>query len=236
MDAEAFLTYRTAFIRQFYDSAALSFCERKRKIEKNEPPFEPPYSEDPEPPFLSEWIEADQSLQVLGHMCISILSATLHLYLKEWEKNFFRRYGAKKTAGIKDVSQYIKNKKAGLFNCYKDFSSTELGIVWSDSPANLTLLEEIVLTRNRVQHPEHIACLHVQHSEKDVKKLQRVFFMDEKELELFKEVDSEADSWLIPPTINISKDRMHHAIDEVEQFCSWLEEQQLLWGARTARS
>ena len=231
-----FLKYRTAFIRQFYNSAALSFVERKRKIEAREHPFEPSYSEDDYPPFLSEWTEADQSLEVLGQMCVSLLAAALQLYLKEWQMNFFRYYGAKGTAGIKNISVYQSDfKKHGWFNGYKAYSSKELGIVWDESPANLTLLEEIVLTRNRVQHPEHIALLHVQHSENDVKKLPQVFFMNERELELLGKVGSEPASWIIPPTISISKDRVHHAIDQVEMFCCWLEEQHMSWGTRPTK-
>ena len=48
----------------------------------------PPYSGDEgdgEPPFLSEWIEADTSLEVLGRTCLSMLSASLELYFKQWE-------------------------------------------------------------------------------------------------------------------------------------------------------
>jgi len=62
VDVGFFLKDRIAFIRQFYDAASLPFVERKRKIDAGEDPFVPPYSEDDEPPFLSEWIEADESL------------------------------------------------------------------------------------------------------------------------------------------------------------------------------
>jgi hypothetical protein len=80
MDVGYFLRDRIAFIRQFFDGASLSFAEKKRKIEAGEDPFVPPYSEDGEPAFLDEWIEADESLQVLGYSCISMLAAALHLW------------------------------------------------------------------------------------------------------------------------------------------------------------
>jgi hypothetical protein len=57
---------RIKFINQFYKAASLPFAEKKRKIEAEEEPFVPPYSEDADPHFLNEWIEADESLQVLG--------------------------------------------------------------------------------------------------------------------------------------------------------------------------
>ena len=73
MDVRYFLDQRLAFIEQLYVNSAVSFIERKRKIEAEEKPFVPPYSEDPEPAFLSEWLEADESLQVLGGSCVSML-------------------------------------------------------------------------------------------------------------------------------------------------------------------
>ena len=85
MDINFFLRERTKFIRQFYDAASFPFLERRRKIEAEEDPFVPPYSEDGEPPFLEEWVEADDSLQVLGYACINLLAAGFHLFFKTWE-------------------------------------------------------------------------------------------------------------------------------------------------------
>ena len=73
------------FIREFYETAGEPFRETMRKIESGEPPFEPPYSEDGEPPYLSEWIEADTALDVLGRACVSMVSASLKLYFETWE-------------------------------------------------------------------------------------------------------------------------------------------------------
>lgn len=232
MDAGAFLKYRTAFVRKFYESAAFPFSECKRKIEVGESPFDLPDYED-DPPFLSEWIEADQSLDVLGQMSVSLLSATLQLYLKEWERNFFLCYGAKKTSSIKKASEYVKKSKSGWFNGYRLYSSKELGIVWEEGPVDVSLLEEVVLTRNRVQHPEYISALHVSHSEKDIKKLQSPFFINDRENGLLNDADSEAAAWLMPPIVSISNDKLNHAIDEVEKFCLWLEVQQSQWCSRT---
>lgn len=62
MDVLYFLKERTRFIRYFYETACQPFRETMRKIEAGEEPFEPPYSEDGEPPFLTEWLEADTAL------------------------------------------------------------------------------------------------------------------------------------------------------------------------------
>jgi hypothetical protein len=49
-----------AFVEQFYVNCCVPFVERKRKIEAEEEPYIPVYSEDPDPPFLSEWIGGKQ--------------------------------------------------------------------------------------------------------------------------------------------------------------------------------
>ena len=82
MDVLYFLNKRTSFIRQFYERASAPFDERIRLIEAGEEPFVPPYSEDGEPPFLEEWIEADESRDTLRHACISMLSVALHLFFQ----------------------------------------------------------------------------------------------------------------------------------------------------------
>jgi hypothetical protein len=55
MDAGYFLKQRTSFIRFFYDESAAAFRGIQARIEAKESPFDdPPYSEDPEPPYFAE--------------------------------------------------------------------------------------------------------------------------------------------------------------------------------------
>ncbi|MBN6741067.1 hypothetical protein JKG47_11090 [Acidithiobacillus sp. MC6.1] len=87
------------------------FIERKRQIEAEEEPFVPPYSEDPEPAFLDEWLEAEESLQVLGRTCISMLAAVFHLYFKALERQ----------TGIPVDASLKADFKNGWFNGYKAY-------------------------------------------------------------------------------------------------------------------
>ncbi|MBB4518248.1 hypothetical protein GGD68_007054 [Paraburkholderia fungorum] len=87
MDVGWFLKQRIGFIRQLYRDSTAPVVERMRLIEAEEPPFEPPYSEDGEPAFLTEWIEGSDSVQVLGHTCVSILAGALHAYFETWERS-----------------------------------------------------------------------------------------------------------------------------------------------------
>jgi hypothetical protein len=97
MDIEAFLKFRTAFIRYFYDKGVKPFNEIKTAIENGEEPYIS-YRENGEPPFLKEWEEAEQGVDMVGHACISMLSSSLKLFLKTWvnrleeEHGSFRKY------------------------------------------------------------------------------------------------------------------------------------------------
>src|SRR5687768_17230296 len=101
MDVLYFLKERTRVLEYFYNSASLPFNEIKRKIEGAEAPFDdPPYDESGEPAYLEEWLDADLGLEILGRNCISMLSATLQLYFKTWERELCVRWapGEKKAA------------------------------------------------------------------------------------------------------------------------------------------
>lgn len=215
MDVSFFLKQRTAFIRQLYDNASFSFLERKRKIEEEEEPFIPPYSEDGEPPFLSEWLEADESLHILGLSCVSMLASALHLYLKTWEDDF------RIPAGEKFRAQF----KKGWINGYKAYFADNFEIKWEQGPADLPLLEEIVLARNCTQHPKNITSQWIAYSATDVKKLTQPFFANDREMKLVSDLDVSEKVWLISPSIHVTKEKLYAAITQVEQFCDWLENQ-----------
>ena len=108
MEVLWFLKERTHFIRWFYATATEPFETIIRKIEAEEAPYvlECPYDEIDidEPPFFSEWQEADTGLQMVGHTCISMLSEALRLYFETWEAELgsngrrTRRSGASRKA------------------------------------------------------------------------------------------------------------------------------------------
>jgi hypothetical protein len=210
-----FLNRRTDFIRQFYATTSAPYVERKRKIEAEEKPFVPPYSEDGEPPFLEEWIEADESLHLLAYSCISMLAAALHLYLKTWVKQ----------SGIA-VTELLKKsefKNHGWFAGYKTHFAEYFGVVFNASPANLKLLEEVVLARNRIEHPSSITCHRIEYSDSDLKKLRHPFFVDERESALLADADEESKSWIMPPTLHVTEAQLVAAVSEVECFAEWFE-------------
>ena len=127
MDVLFFFKRRTGFIRRFYETAGTPFLETMRKIKAEESPFDdPPYSEDGEPPYLEEWIEAREALEVLGRTCLSMLSSSLQLYFRTWEQQF----------GIRRESSRRKRKfKDGFLQHYKTYFEKVLRLSWVDCPA-----------------------------------------------------------------------------------------------------
>jgi hypothetical protein len=168
MDVLFFLKERTNFIRHFYKCAGEPFRETIRKIDAEEEPFEPPFSVDGgdgAPPFLTEWLEADSCLEALGRSCISMLSASLQLYLREWESEL----------GLSCRRDHKKSFSNGFLQGYRTCFGDVLGIDWDDCPADFLILEQITLARNRAQHPDGITTLDVSHPLSDRRKFPRLF-------------------------------------------------------------
>lgn len=215
MDIEYFLKSRTVFIRYFYENAVRPFNEIKIGIENEEEPYIPPYSEDGEPPFLEEWMDAEQGVEIVGHACISMLSSSLHLFLKSWVNRLEKEHGMKFNANF---------KKRGWFNGYKQIFN-ELELPLSQCGANLDVVEQITLARNRVQHPEELTKLGVDHSESDLKRFPKPFFANETELKMaIHDADGSA-TWWLRPSVKSTKEIIFEAINQVEVLCSWLEEE-----------
>ena len=211
MDVHFFFRRRVAFIRQLYESAAEPFIERKRKIEAGEEPFEPPYSEDGEPPFLAEWSEADESLHVLGYTCVSMLAAALHLYFRTWENK----------CHVKAAEHFKSEFKIGWVAGYRAYSDQIFSIDFADGPSDLKLIEEFVLARNRAQHPDNLVMTLPTYTEGDMKKLPRALFIDTGR-EMYEDLEDGERQWLMLPTLHVSSEKLSGAISEVERFVEWL--------------
>lgn len=214
MDVLAFLKRRTAFIRVFYDTATVPLRETMRRIEEKEPPFEPPYSEDREPPFLEEWIEADTGLDVLGRASISMLSASLKLYFETQEDEL----------GITwEKDEHKQAFKNGLLQGYRTCFVQILDVPWDDCPADLEILEQVTLARNRDQHPDSITRMGVNHTIKNRRKYPGLFFASEHERKAYDDPDLAGISWM-NPSVRVSREALIKAIEEVETLAAWLEE------------
>lgn len=222
MDIQYFALSRVKFILGFYEKALSPFVEAKRLIEEQKPPYEPEYSESDEPPFLSEWLDADQSIDILGIQCASLLCSTLKLFLEESLQNIFRRNAQKITKTINTEGAYKPAFKNGWLNGYRELFENEFNLDWQVSGVNLTLLEELILIRNRGQHPEQIMMMTNNYSENDLKKISSPFFID----------DAHGNKNMydfLPPTIKPKPEKMKSAFEETTKLISWLESSLEKW-------
>ncbi|WP_175867943.1 hypothetical protein [Burkholderia diffusa] len=220
MNVAWFLKQRIGFIRVLYRDSTAPFVERMRLIGAEEPPFEPPYSEDGEPAFLTEWIDASDSVQVLGHACVSMLAGALHVYFETWERNF--------RIEIDPGVQRRLFRKKGWLHGYRVVFAKALGVRFEDSSADLALLEQLVLARNRAQHPGSLTSISPTHAPKDLVKYPSPFFLTDRERELL--VDAETSGldvgskWMMEPTLHVDADKLEAVLAEVERFATWFDE------------
>jgi hypothetical protein len=222
VDIDYFLKNRTKFIRYFYEHATLSFTGIIKAIENKKEPYIPPYSEDAEPPFLEEWLEANMGIETVGHTALSMLSSSLQLFLKEWVNRLERQHG---------IELKVNFKKNGWFNGYRTILE-QIEIPMNVCPADLEIIEQVALARNRVQHPEEITMLNILHSDVDLKKYPRPYFAQEHEIKSA-EIDEDGSvSWWLNPSVATTKEKVYQAINQVECLCTWLEEE--YWKERNA--
>jgi len=215
MDVLYFLNMRTAFIRSHYDGSVEGFAAIKRQIEDEEPPFDnPPYSEDGEPAYLEEWMDADTSIKIAGLACVSLLADTLKLYLRTIQRQELRFTFDDKEA---------KRVKANFVQAYQEAIGEILDTDWSDTGIDFSIIEQVVLARNRGQHGTELTALGVVHDAHTLKKHPQPFFADEREWRDWEGQGGPVDSFL-NPSVEISREKLFAAIGEVEKLAEWIDE------------
>lgn len=227
MDITYFAKNRISFIENMYDKATSPFADIIYKIENEISPYIPNYSEDNEPEFLNEWSDAQDSINIIGLQSVSLLAASLQLFFKAWIKNTYRLNPASKMKSIKNESSYqAVFKKSGWFIGYMTLLKNEYSIDLKESSVNLTLIEELVLVRNRVQHPDEITTIDSFYSASDLEKLKKPSFV------MYTENDSLQESELyamLKPRIKVEPIQLHQLVNELNKLVDWLEPKQTNW-------
>ena len=106
---------------------------------------------------------------------------------------------------------------------YINHFSQNFKIVFEEVPADLDLLEEVVLARNRIEHPHSIASNRTKYSEADFKKLRPPFFVNKEEAALLANADKDKKAWFIPITLLVTEEKILAALSEAERFAEWFE-------------
>ena len=213
MDVRYFLKKRTDFLRRHYDTIARAFDNEQRKIQENETHYEnPEYTEDPEPPFVEEWMEAETSKNLTGLACISMLSEALKLYFEEVRLDIGFEFDEPK-----------KVFKRGFVEPYREALGEIFETTWTDAGIDFAFIEQIVLARNLAQHGGCITSWDITYDAHTLEKHKTPFFADADELEEIPNIESASFSFLAP-SINVTRERLFAALDEVDKLADWIEE------------
>jgi hypothetical protein len=210
VDVEYFLRQRTKFIRYFYDNGVVGFREILRQIEEQDEPFVPPYSEDGEPPFVDEYMDATYGIGAVGVAALSMLSDTLKVFFKTWETHL----------GIKFPEDWQKRfKKEGFVAVYRDAFGQIANDDWKTCPVDFGVIEQVVLARNDAQHGNSLHNVQASHSPKTIEKYSPPLFVSEYE----KGVPREEIGSFAGVDITISREDLWTAIEQVEMLADWIE-------------
>jgi hypothetical protein len=118
MDVLGVLRDKLGFIRAFYKTASEPFFTIKKKIENSQEPssYNGPASE--EPPFLPDWVDAAESLNLLGQWCLCLVQRSFKDFLIGLIKNTGKE----------------PSKGQNWFKRYKSFFLNEYHIDWDKGP------------------------------------------------------------------------------------------------------
>lgn len=221
MDLIWFLKQRTEFIRGHYDTAVAPFVEIIRNIEEGIEPYEPVDIESGDPEYEIEWGQANTSIEMLGASCVSMLSESLKLYFSTCDRHLGLNCG--------EVHKQIFRSQ-GFLHGYKACLGAGLSIDWATCPADLAIIEQVVLARNDAAHPSELTDLRLQHADNTRNRHRYPFFMSEDERAL---VDSGAFDEFAGSNLAlvVTRDQLFRAIEQVEMLGDWLElrVQSALW-------
>lgn len=206
MDILAGLKDKLSFIERFYQSAASPFVNRKRAIDAHEAPFDcsgmDPEEYSGEPPYLDEWLEADECLNLVGQAALSLVQGALREYLD----GYLSLRGLDPPTG-----------RGNWFAKYKALFEEKLGIDWDASPIPPVQIEEINLARNDIQHEGEIFGMARRQSKEHFQRFPMGIFIHDVDKALF------ASHGLGGLRILITEDNLAEAIRRVRAFCEYLE-------------
>lgn len=209
MDILAGLREKLRFIESFYETASQPFREVKRKIEAGESPYTPPSFNfdgfaDDTPPFLAEWQDADESLNLIGQAALTLVQESLYHYLQ----SFLELKGSKLSA-----------KAPNRLERYRKHFRESLSIDWDQGPVPFERLEEINLARNDIAHQGDPFAMTRYQSTDHYRRFPFGLFVHEIDRLMARE--SGGHPW--PGRICVTRESLAESIRRVETFCEFLD-------------
>jgi len=207
---------KLSFLRSFYQLTTEPLREIMRKIEASEEPFVP--NADPErydqQPFLGEWFEAEEGLELQQQVCLTVLQRSFKEFLDGTVLQH-RDYANNKP----------KVKNHNWFAAYKTWFLVEVAMDWDKAPVSLSTMEELTLARNCVQHGGESANIGPKtglvkmQSDDYHARFPDGFFANE-----FEKLLRKGSAFPQPVRIELTSEKLAAAIEEVLAFCKYIDE------------
>ncbi|MSO20712.1 MAG: hypothetical protein EXQ56_09675 [Acidobacteria bacterium] len=222
MDILDMLSRKLRFLERFYANASESFTTVISKIENQEEPYDNFDSED-SVPFEGEWQDAQESLNILGQCCLSLVQRSFGEFLP----GFISR---SEQLDLTEVSEFVSRQATGKsdFKRYKNFYKNRYDIDWDKAPVGLSSLEEIALARNAIWHDGSIWDLSVKQDSKYFVRFPDSLFASDWEKDAWPHVYSSSAKFE-PHRIEVTAEKLRIAIGIVQEFCVYLDNE---WESR----
>jgi len=120
---------------------------------------------------------------------------------------------------VKLSSRQAPNKRNNWFENYKRWF-LDVGVDWAASGADLLLIEEMTMARNRIQHGSH-GDSHslIKTQDEDYRsRFPKAIFQSDLEARIFRNFGPKLRS------LELTKDKLNRAIEEIVLFASFIEE------------
>jgi hypothetical protein len=125
--------------------------------------------------------------------------------------------------GLHTDGAYKSAFKKGWLTGYRAYCD-KLAVKWTESGADLDLLEQLALARNTSQHPTDVTSVRVRQTEDDAMRFPRGVFADAFNIKANERVNG-IRWYMWPPRLEITAEKLACTFDEVDKFCTWLDTQ-----------
>ncbi len=129
----------------------------------------------------------------------------------------------------------FKNKekafKNGFVAAYKNYLERHLDIDWDSEGIDFSLIEQVVLARNRSNHPDWLQDVQPDHDLRTLRKYPQPFFATKDEIEVFDQT-SDSGRFAMLPSVHVSKEKLVLSIREIEKMANLID-RKLYGGGRS---
>jgi hypothetical protein len=200
LDLKYFFDKKLNVLKEFYETSKVPFDQI---INDAQAEYEQCSEEDPPMELEDKYEKANACKNLLWQACLSALQQILKEYLKE--------YIADRRCWTEAERIISSHRKEGWLQGYRIAFRDLLGCDWGRAPTPWSVLEEIVLARNVIQHGGHIGLLNHRRDPQYKSKYPISLFSDE----------------TFPELISVTEDSLRLAMNAVEEFVIWLEKSRL---------